>query len=146
MDIPTPTTEYRYREVTEGIIGAAIEVHRALGPGLLESAYCACLAHEFTMRGMRFLREVFVDIDYKSLHVPNAYRVDFVVEESVVLEVKAVEALGSAHEAQVLTSLKLMKRDVGLLLNFNEPTLKKGIKRLILSSRFTEFAPDPRNS
>jgi GxxExxY protein len=126
-----PAIPFRYREVTQAILGCAIEVHRSLGPGLLETAYSACLAHEFERSNIAFEREVAIDIEYKGLWIANAFRADFVVAKTVVLEIKSVEALDHRHAAQVLTYLRLMKLEVGLLLNFNESTLKKGIRRLI---------------
>lgn len=118
--------------VSEAILGAAIEVHRELGPGLLESAYQACLAREFESRSISFRREVQLPVVYKGARLDVGYRLDFVVEESVVVEVKAVEAMKAIHEAQMLTYLRLSPCRVGLLLNFHAPTLKSGVKRLIV--------------
>jgi GxxExxY protein len=117
--------------LTEKIIGAAIEVHKALGPGLLESAYEQCLAHEFSLANISFQRQVPLPVSYKSMAVDCGYRPDFLVERTVVLELKAVEVLHSIYEAQVLTYLKLGGWPIGLLINFNVPVLKKGIKRLV---------------
>jgi GxxExxY protein len=117
--------------LTEKIIGAAIEVHKALGPGLLESAYEQCLAHEFSLANISFQRQVPLPVSYKSMAVDCGYRLDFLVERTVVLELKAVEVLHSIYEAQVLTYLKLGGWPIGLLINFNVPVLKKGIKRLV---------------
>lgn len=117
--------------LTEKIIGAAIEVHKALGPGLLESAYEGCLAHEFSLANVPFERQVPLPITYKSVQVDCGYRLDFLIENTVVLELKAVEALQPIHEAQLLTYLKLGGWPIGLLINFNVSVLKKGIKRMV---------------
>ena len=117
--------------LTEKIIGAAIEVHKVLGPGLLESAYEGCLAHEFSLANISFERQVPLPLSYKSLPVDCGYRLDFLVEKTVVLELKAVDVLQPIHQAQVLTYLKLGGWPIGLLINFNVSVLKKGIKRLV---------------
>jgi len=121
------------KDLTEKIIGAAIEVHRAIGPGLLESAYEACLAHEMHLQGLRFERQVPLAVCYKGVSLDCGYRLDFLVQDSVVLELKAVEAIQPIHEAQLLSYLKLGGWTVGLLLNFNVPVLKRGIKRIVLN-------------
>jgi len=120
------------KELTHDIIAAAIEVHRALGPGLLESAYAACLAREFSLRGVQFEREKALPVTYKDVRVDCGYRLDFLVGGKVVVELKAVDALDPVHEAQLLTYMKLTGCRVGLLLNFNVPVLKAGIKRRVL--------------
>jgi GxxExxY protein len=117
--------------LTEKIIGAAIEVHKVLGPGLLESAYELCLAHELSIANISFERQVPLPVTYKSLPVDCGYRLDFLVEKTVVLELKAVEVLQPIHHAQMLTYLKLGGWPIGLLINFNVSVLKKGIKRLV---------------
>ena len=117
--------------LTEKIIGAAIEVHKTLGPGLLESAYEGCLAHEFSLANISFERQVLLPVAYKSLRLDCGYRLDFLVEKMVVLELKAMEGLQPIHEAQLLTYLRLGGWPIGLLINFNVPVLKKGIKRLV---------------
>lgn len=121
------------KELTEKIIGAAIEVHRGLGPGLLESAYEECLAHEMGLRGLTFERQMPLPVAYKGVNLDCGYRLDFLVEKSVVLELKATESITPIHEAQVLTYLKLGGWTVGLLINFNVPALKQGIKRIVLN-------------
>ena len=117
--------------LTEEIIGAAIEVHRVLGPGLLESAYEECLAHELSLAQMSFTRQVALPVTYKSRQLDCGYRLDFVVEDTVVLELKVVDSLQPIHEAQLLTYLKLGGWPIGLLINFNVPLLKKGIRRMV---------------
>ena len=117
-------------ELTEQIIGAAIDVNKALGPGLLESAYEECLAHELSVADISFERQVPLSVTYKSLRLDCRYRLDFLVEKTVVFELKAVEGLQPIHEAQLLTYLKLGGWPIGLLINFNVPVLKKGIKRM----------------
>ena len=117
-------------QLTERIIGAAIEVHRVTGPGLLESAYAECLCYELGRSGIEFKREVRLPIEYKGLKLDCGYRIDLLVEDSVIVEVKAVEHLLPVHSAQLLTYLRLSGRKVGLLLNFNETILKNGLKRL----------------
>jgi GxxExxY protein len=117
--------------LTENIIGAAIEVHKALGPGLLETAYEECLAHELILANISFERQVALPVTYKSHQLDCGYRLDFLVEKRVVLEQKAVEMLQPIHEAQLLTYLKLGGWPIGLLINFNVPVLKKGIKRMV---------------
>lgn len=118
--------------LTEKIIGFAIEVHRRLGPGLPESAYEECLCYELKENGIAFRRQVPLPVVYKSIRLDCGYRMDVVVEERVILEVKAVERLMAIHDAQVLTYMKLSGIPIGLLLNFNTPALKEGIRRLIL--------------
>lgn len=118
--------------LTREIIGAAIEVHRHLGPGLLESAYQQCLAKEFQLRGISYQSEWPLPLEYKGLRVHCGYRVDFLVANSVVIETKAVEAIVPVHEAQLLTYMRLGGWKVGLLINFNVLVLKTGIRRKVL--------------
>jgi len=120
------------KELTEKIIGAAIEVHRALGPGLLESAYQACMARELTLRCLPFEKEKPLPVVYKDVRLDCGYRLDFFVAQKVILELKAVETLLPVHEAQLLTYLKLTGCRVGLLINFNVPVLIDGIRRRVL--------------
>ena len=119
---------YRLTELT---IGAAIEVHRVTGPGLMESVYEECLCYELSQRGLSFQRQVELPISYKGIKLNCGFRMDLVVENSLVLELKTVEQLLPIHSAQLLTYLKLSGKQVGLLINFNEPVLKKGLKRLV---------------
>ena len=114
------------------VIGAAIEVHKHLGPGLLESAYEACLCRELDLLGIPYERQVALPIEYKGLHLDGGYRLDLVVEGQLVLELKSVEELLPIHEAQLLTYLKLSGIKIGLLINFNVPVLKDGVKRRVL--------------
>lgn len=118
--------------LTEQIIGSAIEVHRELGPGLLESAYCRCLGREFDLRSIRYRREVDLPVVYKGVKLDCGYRMDFVIEEKVIVEVKAVDKLIPVHEAQLLTYLRLSGFNVGLLINFNAPTIKNNYIRRVL--------------
>lgn len=124
-----------YNETTSNIIGAAIEVHKKLGPGLLESAYSECLAREFLLRNIPFRREVPVPVVYKGVHLECGYRLDFLVNESVVVEIKAVDVMPPVYEAQLLTYLRLGGWSIGLLINFNVPVLKQGIRRRVLGLR-----------
>lgn len=118
--------------LTDMIIGAAIEVHRHFGPGLLESTYEGCLAHEVTLAGLSVARQVLLPVVYKGVQIDNGYRLDLLVENKVIVEVKAVEHLIPVHEAQVLSYLKHSGKKVGLLLNFNVKILKDGgIRRFI---------------
>jgi GxxExxY protein len=125
-------TMFQNDPLTERIIGFAIEVHRHLGPGLLESAYEECLCHELEQAAMVFRRQVPLPIVYKSVRLDCGYRLDVVVENRVIVELKAVERLMPIHEAQVITYLKLSGIPTGLLLNFNTPVLKDGVRRLAL--------------
>jgi GxxExxY protein len=115
--------------ITGAVIGAAIEVHKLLGPGLLESAYEECLAREFDLRGIHYDRQKAVPVVYKDVKLDCGYRIDLVAEGRVVVELKAVESLAPIHEAIVLTYLRLSGCKIGLLINFNVVTLKEGIRR-----------------
>ena len=119
-------------ELTRPIIGAAIEVHRELGPGLMESAYEACLCHELNLRGIAFQRQVPIPLNYKSVLLDCSYRADLIIAD-VVVELKAVEAINSIHEVQLVTYLRLLRKPVGLLMNFHAPVLKDGIRRKIFT-------------
>lgn len=120
-------------QITREIIGAAIEVHRSLGPGLLESAYHECLARELLVRGIHFRRERPLPLEYKGIRLECGYKIDLLVANAVVVEVKSVEALAPIHEAQLLTYLRLGGWQVGLLINFNVAVLKHGIRRRVLA-------------
>jgi GxxExxY protein len=119
-------------QLTEQIIGAFIEVHRELGPGLLESAYEECFCHELHLRSLRFQRQVDLPVEYKSLKLDCGDRLDVVVEELVVVELKSIEQVLPIHHAQLLTYLRLSGKKVGLLINFNVAVLKNGIVRRVL--------------
>jgi GxxExxY protein len=125
-------TERLRDTLSEQVIGAAIEVHRTLGAGLLESAYEKCLCHELSLRGLQFARQMALDIDYKGVRVEAAYRLDLVIEGSLILELKAVDKIMPVHHAQMLTYLRLSGIRTGLLINFMVPVLKDGIKRFSL--------------
>jgi GxxExxY protein len=118
-------------QITEIVIGAAIEVHRVLGPGLLESTYQRCLCQELTLRGTPFEPELELPVDYKGLRLDVGYRIDLLVAKCVVVEVKSVQGLERIHEAQLLTYLRLGGWKVGLLINLNVPVLKDGIRRRV---------------
>ncbi len=118
--------------LTHEIIGAAMEVHRELGPGLLESAYEMCLCHELKLRGLAFQRQVRLPVIYKGIRLDVGYRTDVLVEERVIVELKAVEKVTPIDHAQLLTYLRLRTVKVGLLINFNVPTLRDGITRRVL--------------
>ena len=119
-------------EITRLIIGSAIEVHKQLGPGLLESAYEECLAHELELNNLKFIRQKAVPVVYKDIKLDCGYRIDLLVENSVIVELKSVETLNPVHEAQILTYMKFAKKQIGLLINFNVTKLKDGLKRYIL--------------
>ena len=118
--------------ITEKVIGAAIEVHKILGPGLLESAYQLCMAHEARLLNLNFEQQVPLMVNYKGSQLDGGYRLDFIFENKVIVELKAVEEVLPVHEAQLMTYLKLKNIRVGLLLNFNTPVLKNGIYRRVL--------------
>ena len=118
-------------KITESIIGSAIEVHRALGPGLLESAYEAALAYELTQKHHLVKQQQDLPIMYKGMRLDGGYRLDLVVDQIVIVELKSIERFEPIHEAQLLTYLRLSGMHVGLLINFNMPVLRQGIKRLV---------------
>ncbi len=121
-----------HKELSDQVIGAAIEVHRQLGPGLLESAYQACLAHELSLRGILFVSQLDLPLTYKGVQLDVGYRIDLLVDDKVIVELKAVEKVLPIHEAQLLTYLRLLRKPVGLLLSFFVPVLKDGIIRRVL--------------
>jgi GxxExxY protein len=116
-------------EITEIIIGCAIEVHKNLGPGLLESAYEECLAFELQNAGLNIQRQKAVPVVYKEIKLDCGYRIDILVENAVVIELKTVDAFNPVHEAQILTYMKFAEKKIGLLINFNVTLLKNGLKR-----------------
>ncbi len=121
-----------HEDLSREVIGAAIEVHRHLGPGLLESAYEECLCHELSLRRIAFERQVPLPVEYKNVKLDCGYRIDIVVEDAIVVELKCVDAVLPVHEAQLLTYLKLSGKKLGLIFNFHRATLKDGIVRKVL--------------
>lgn len=117
--------------VGKQVIGAAIEVHRELGPGLLESTYERCLVHELTLYGIKAIRQKSQPIIYKGLEIDEGYRIDVLVEDKIILELKAVDSLNNIHTAQLLTYLKLANLNLGFLINFNTERLVDGLKRIV---------------
>jgi GxxExxY protein len=121
-----------FDELSNRVIGCAIEVHRELGPGLLESSYEQCLAHELTLNGIGFQLQYPLPVAYKGIRLDCGYRVDVLVEQTLILELKSVEEIKGIHEAQLLTYMKLASVKTGLLINFNVTKLKNGIRRYVL--------------
>ena len=119
-------------EISGEIVDAAMKVHSALGPGLLESAYAACLRHELIKRGLRVASEVPVTVVYDGIKLEAGYKLDLLVEDTVVVELKAIEALAPIHQAQIISYLKLAGKPIGLLINFHSLHLKDGIKRFVV--------------
>jgi len=126
------TKNLEFDELSNRVIGCAIEVHRNLGPGLLESAYEQCLAREFSLADVNFEIQKSIPISYKGIQLDCGYRLDLFVENRLILEIKSVDKLLPIHEAQILTYMKLAKVSVGLLINFNVELLKEGIRRFVL--------------
>jgi GxxExxY protein len=129
----------QYQEITYPIIAAAMEVHKILGPGLLESAYKSCMMLEFEQRGLRFKEEMVTPFFYKGRKIDAGFRIDFLVEEKVIVELKSVETILPVHEAQLLTYLRLCQCQVGLLINFNVAMLKDGVRRCSLFHAKTDL-------
>ena len=125
----------RINEVTDAVISSAIQVHSELGPGLLESAYETCLAYELEERGLQVERQKVLPLVYREVRLDAGYRLDLVVQDSVIVEIKAVDSLTPVHKAQLLSYLKLSRLTVGLLVNFNVKLLKQGIRRVVNTSR-----------
>ncbi|MCD6135769.1 GxxExxY protein [Candidatus Bipolaricaulota bacterium] len=121
-----------FDELSSRVIGCALEVHRELGPGLLESTYEQCLAHELKLNGIRFELQHPLPVEYKGVRLDCGYRVDVLVEDKLIIELKSVEQIKSIHEAQLLTYMRLAGVGIGLLINFNVMKLKNGIKRFVL--------------
>ena len=121
-----------FEELTRKIIGASIDVHKILGPGLLESAYEECLFYELTQQGLRVERQKPVPIVYKEIKLDYGYRIDLLVEDIVIIELKSIDAFAPIHEAQILTYMKFANKKIGLLMNFNVTVLKNGLKRYVL--------------
>jgi GxxExxY protein len=120
-------------EIAKQVVDAAFKVHFNLGPGLLENAYEACLAYEIGAKGLKVEKQVEVPLDYQTVHLNVGYRIDLLVENRLIVEVKAVESLLPVHRAQVITYLKFSGNQLGFLVNFNAPILKKGLERIVLS-------------
>ena len=121
-----------FDELSNRVIGLAIEVHRELGPGLLENTYKQCLAYELSQAQIKFKIEVELPVQYKKMHISCGYRIDLLIENKLIVELKSVDEIHPIHEAQLLTYMKLAKIKIGLLMNFNEKMLKEGIKRFVL--------------
>jgi GxxExxY protein len=121
-------------KITEATIGAAIDVHRALGPGLLESAYQACLAYELIERGRKVEQQKPLPIVYKSVQLDAGYRLDLLIEDKVIVEIKSIDSIAPIHEAQLLSYLRLSEKKAGLIINFNVKVLRYGIRRLVNGS------------
>src|SRR4051812_43170809 len=135
---PSHTEEIRIDALTRSIIGAAMKVHTALGPGLLESAYAACLMHELIKQGFRVRKEVDLPVEYDGVKLDVGYRIDLLVEDLVILELKCVEEFSAVHEAQLLSYLKLSGKQIGLLINFHKKHLKDGIRRFVSGSGWNQ--------
>lgn len=131
MKLNCKTQEHLLNNLSGKIIGAAIQVHSALGPGLLESTYEACLAYELESQGVKAVAQVSLPVIYKEVSLDVGYRVDLIIEDSIIVELKAVDSLTQVHTAQILAYLKLSQLKLGLLINFNVPHLKDGIKRVV---------------
>ena len=133
-EVQTPATRVDLIEagLTGEIIGAAVSVHRELGPGLLESAYQLCMCRELSLRGVPFRSGVELPVEYKGCRLDCGYRIDLVVDNRVVVELKSIERFSAVHESQLLTYLRLSKMRVGLLINFNVPVLRRGVMRRVL--------------
>lgn len=122
-------TKEKYNELTGEIIQACIEVHRAMGPGLLEKIYECCLMKEFELRGIKAVSQVEIPLKYKGFELEKTYSIDIIVENEIILELKAVETVLPVFEAQLISYLKLSDKKLGLLINFNVPLIKQGIRR-----------------
>jgi GxxExxY protein len=133
----------RFGDFSDRVIGACIEVHRSVGPGLLESVYEECLAHELALQGLTFMRQKPLPVSYKGVELECGYRLDFVVERQLIVEIKAVERLVPVHQAQVLTYLRLTRLPAALLVNFHAETIRRGLRRLELNPRSLPSFPLP---
>jgi GxxExxY protein len=139
-------SELLHKELTEQIIGAAIEVHRLLGPGLLESAYQECLCRELGLRGISFKKQLELPVEYKGVKLDCGYRIDFLVADAVVVELKCVEKLAAVHDAQLLTYMKLTGKTVGLIFNFHTDVLTRGgvIRKALSKPSVLRVSASPR--
>jgi GxxExxY protein len=131
MATAATTHEPRINQITGGIIGAAMKVHSLLGPGLLESAYEACLRHELQNQGFRVASQVGLPVVYEGQRIDLGYRIDLVVEDLVIVEIKCIDAINPVHQAQLLSYMRLSGRSVGLLINFHVARLRDGIRRMV---------------
>lgn len=131
-DAEDTETVKNLNQLTDAIIGAAMEVHRVLGPGLLESTYEMCLCRELSIRGIPFERQVPIPVEYKGVKLDCGYRADIVVDGAILVEIKAIDSLLPIHDAQLLSYLKLGRWKIGLLINFNVELLKHGLRRRVL--------------
>jgi GxxExxY protein len=136
----------RDKDLSHAIIGAAIEIHRSLGPGLLEAVYEECLARELTLRMIPFERQKPIPLVYKDLKLECGYRLDFLVSSRIVVEIKSIEAIAPIHESVMLTYLRLSESPLGLLINFNVPILKDGIRRFVWHYQEKDNAETPSNA
>ena len=132
----TEAQRQRLNQLSQQVIGLCIEVHRVLGPGLLESAYQAALAYELATAGIPFQKQIDLPLDYKGVKLDCGYRLDFIIAEDLILELKAVQEILPVHKAQLLTYLKLNQKPLGLLINFNVPLLKDGVQRVVIGETF----------
>jgi GxxExxY protein len=138
----TEAQRKRLNDLSGKVIGLCIEIHRELGQGLLESAYEECLAYELSKAGLQFERQKPLPIAYKEVRLDCGYRLDFVIEHSLIVELKAAVDLAPIHEAQLLTYLKLARLPFGLLINFNVPALRNGVKRVVAGDLFREWTTE----
>lgn len=134
-----------FDNLSKTVIGCAIEVHKSLGPGLLEATYHKCLEHELALAGLHFLSEKPVSLQYKTVNLDCGFRLDLIVQDSLIIEIKSVEQFLPIHQAQVLTYMKITNIQTALLLNFNVPILKHGIKRFVNQKTSRNSAPASRN-
>jgi GxxExxY protein len=134
----TEAQRRRLNELSRKVIGACIEIHRELGPGLLESAYEECLAYSLSKLDIQFQRQIPMPVRFKEVLLDCGYRLDFLIEETLIVELKAVDEMHPVFEAQLLTYLKLTRKPLGLLINFNVPVLRDGIKRVAFGRLFLE--------
>ncbi len=121
----------KFEKITNDIIGCALDVHKTLGPGLLESAYESCLEYELLNKGYKVDRQKPIPIVYKELKLDHGYRIDLLVDDQVIIEIKSIDAFNPVHEAQILTYMKFAEKKIGLLINFNVKLLKEGLKRYV---------------
>ena len=143
---PAENAELYNHELSRRVIGCAIEVHRNLGPGLLESTYQQCLAHEMYLSGLSFQAQMPMPVYYKGVNLDCGYRLDFLIEEFLVVELKAVEAISNLHQAQLLTYMRLAEAPIGLVINFNVKLLKEGIRKCAITNFSAGSCVNPKNN